>query len=55
MLTSPVEVLRQLFLFEERPNLRPRYNVAPTDELPAVKRPRDPLSKAESVVLWELA
>ena len=37
MLTSPVEALRQLFLFEERPNLRPRYNAAPTDELPIVR------------------
>ncbi len=38
MLTSPVEALRQLFLFEEQPNLRPRYNAAPTDELPIVRR-----------------
>ena len=25
MMTSPVEALRQLFLFQERPNLMPRY------------------------------
>lgn len=36
-ITSPVEALRQLFLFEELPNLQPRYNVAPTQEVPAVR------------------
>ncbi len=35
-LTSPVEAMGQLFLFEERPNLQPRYNIAPTQEAPVV-------------------
>jgi putative SOS response-associated peptidase YedK len=30
MLTLPVEALRQLFMFEQGPNLMPRYNIAPT-------------------------
>ena len=40
-ITTPTEGLRQLFLFEEMPNLAPRYNVAPTQEVPAVRREDD--------------
>ncbi len=40
-LTTPVEGLRQLFEFPEQPNLAPRYNIAPTQEVPAV-RPAPP-------------
>ena len=40
MLTTPVDALRQLFLFTERPNLAPRYNIAPTQEVPIVRRSR---------------
>ena len=36
-LTTPVEGLRQLFEFPERPNLKPRYNIAPTQEVAAVR------------------
>ena len=36
-LTTPVEGLRQLFEFPERPNLKPRYNIAPTQEVVAVR------------------
>lgn len=41
MITSSVEALRQLFHFEERPNLAPRYNVAPTQAVPIVRRSDD--------------
>jgi putative SOS response-associated peptidase YedK len=37
-LTTPVEGLRQLFDFPERPNLAPRYNIAPTQSVAAVRR-----------------
>ena len=37
-LTTPVEGLRQLFEFPEQPNLMPRYNIAPTQEVAAVRR-----------------
>lgn len=37
-LTTPVEGLRQLFEFPEQPNLQPRYNIAPTQEVAAVRR-----------------
>ncbi len=36
-LTSPLEALRELFGFVERPNLQPRANVAPTQEVLAVR------------------
>jgi hypothetical protein len=32
--TPPVEALRQLFMFEQRPNLMPRYYIAPTQDVP---------------------
>jgi len=41
LLTSPVDALRQLFLFEQRPNLMPRYNIAPTQDVPIVRLSRD--------------
>jgi putative SOS response-associated peptidase YedK len=37
-LTTPVEGLRHLFEFPERPNLAPRYNIAPTQEAAVFRR-----------------
>ena len=37
LLTTPVDALRQLFRFTERPNLGPRYNIAPTQDVPIVR------------------
>jgi putative SOS response-associated peptidase YedK len=36
-LTTPAEALRQLFRFENSPNLPPRYNIAPTQTAPVVR------------------
>jgi len=36
-LTSPAEAVRRLFNYPERPNLRPRANIAPTQEVAAVR------------------
>ena len=36
-LTSPLEGVRQVFDFIEQPNLAPRYNIAPTQEVAAVR------------------
>ncbi|MEH6403312.1 MAG: SOS response-associated peptidase [Sneathiella sp.] len=36
-LTSPVEAMRQLFKFNERPNLRLAYNIAPTTKIAAIR------------------
>jgi len=38
VITSPLEGLRALFDFEESPNLAPRYNAAPGQDLPVVRR-----------------
>ncbi|GAB5471735.1 MAG: SOS response-associated peptidase [Rhodospirillales bacterium] len=40
-ITTAPEALRALFAFEERPNLAPRFNVAPTQSVPVVRRDRD--------------
>jgi putative SOS response-associated peptidase YedK len=37
-LTTPVEGMRRLFDFPELPNLAPRYNIAPTQEAPVIRR-----------------
>jgi putative SOS response-associated peptidase YedK len=54
MLTTPVDALRQLFLFTERPNLAPRYNIAPTQEVPVVRRTRDGTARELIMVRWGL-
>ena len=40
-LTTPLEGLRALFLFEESPNLPARYNIAPTQQVAAVRSGED--------------
>ena len=37
IITSPVDSLAEIFGFEERPNLAPRYNIAPTQDVAAVR------------------
>ncbi len=38
MMTAPVEAIRRLFAVTGAPNLPPRYNIAPTQEAPVVRR-----------------
>lgn len=40
-ITQPVEAIQRVFCVSERPNLPPRYNVAPTQDVPAVRRGED--------------
>ena len=40
-LTTPVEGLRRVFGFLEQPNLAPRYNIAPSQEIAAVRLGED--------------
>ena len=40
-LTTPVEGLRLLFDFPEQPNLKPRYNIAPTQDIAAIRNSKD--------------
>jgi putative SOS response-associated peptidase YedK len=54
LMTSPVEALRQLFTFEQRPNLMPRYNIAPTQEVPIVRLTRDGRARELIMVRWGL-
>lgn len=41
-LKASEEELRRLFDFAERPNLAPRFNIAPTQEAPIIRQRRDP-------------
>ncbi len=38
LITTPVEAIRQIFQVDQRPNLAPRYNVAPTQSVPIIRR-----------------
>ncbi len=40
-LTTPVEALRELFRFPEQPNVAPRYNIAPTQNVATVRLGED--------------
>ncbi|HMB75542.1 MAG TPA: SOS response-associated peptidase [Kiloniellaceae bacterium] len=40
-LTTPLEGVRQVFDFAEQMNLPPRYNIAPGQEVPAIRRGED--------------
>ncbi|MBM3600694.1 MAG: SOS response-associated peptidase [Alphaproteobacteria bacterium] len=52
-LTLPVEALIELFEFSERPNLMPRYNIAPTQEIPVV-RPKPEGGRQLTLMRWGL-
>jgi putative SOS response-associated peptidase YedK len=52
--TSP-ELLQRAFGFVELPNLRPRYNIAPTDETAIVRQRREPPGERSlSMLRWGL-
>ncbi|MFN7961933.1 MAG: SOS response-associated peptidase [Thermoanaerobaculia bacterium] len=54
-LSTPGDVLAERFETPEIPGLRPRYNVAPTQEVAAVRRPKGAKSGREMVLLrWGL-
>jgi putative SOS response-associated peptidase YedK len=54
LLTTPVDALSQLFRFAERPNLGPRYNIAPTQEVPIVRRTRAGEGRELLLARWGL-
>ena len=54
LLTTPVDALSQLFRFMERPNLGPRYNIAPTQDVPIVRLTRDGERRELILVRWGL-
>lgn len=54
VMTSPIEAMQQMFGFEERPNLPPRFNVAPSQEVPIVRRRKDGTGRELALVRWGL-
>lgn len=54
MMTSPVDAMQRLFRFEERPNLPPRYNAAPTQDVPIVRRRKEGAGRELALVRWGL-
>ena len=53
-LTTPAEAVRRLFYYGGRPNLRPRYNIAPTDEVPVVRLTREGAARELAMMRWGL-
>ena len=54
-ITSPAEAMRRLFRFAgPLPNLPPRYNVAPTQQVPIVRRARGDGKRELAQVRWGL-
>jgi putative SOS response-associated peptidase YedK len=54
VLTSPLDAVQELFGITERPNLAPRYNVAPSQEVPVVRRTRDGQGRELALLRWGL-
>jgi putative SOS response-associated peptidase YedK len=54
LLITPVDELRQLFLFDQRPNLPPRFNVAPSQPVPIVRLVADKSARELVLARWGL-
>ena len=55
LLKTAIEELMRLFGFTERPNLAPRYNIAPTQEVPVIRQRRAPAGQRSIAALrWGL-
>jgi putative SOS response-associated peptidase YedK len=55
VLKTPPDTLKRHFGFVELPNLRPRYNIAPTDEVPVIRQRREPAGERSLQLLrWGL-
>jgi len=54
LMTSTIEAMRQLFLFDERPNLPPRYNIAPSQAIPIVRLNREGTGRELALARWGL-
>ena len=53
-LHTPIEQLAELFELPEAPSLEPRFNVAPTQQVPAVVAEGDPPRRAVRMMRWGL-
>ena len=54
LLNSPLVELQRVFRFPERPNLEPRYNVAPTQTVPIARLRKDREGRELALVRWGL-
>jgi putative SOS response-associated peptidase YedK len=55
LLKTALEELARIFGFIERPNLAPRYNIAPTLEVPVIRQRREPVGQRSIAALrWGL-
>lgn len=54
LLTSPLDAIRQLAMFDQLPNLRPNYNVAPTHEMPIIRRKKGDRRCELAIAHWGL-
>jgi len=50
LITSPPDVMRRFFGYVEQPNFPPRYNIAPTQPVPIVRRDGD--ARAFALMRW---
>lgn len=53
-ITTPLEAMRGLFDFTGTPNLRPRYNVAPSQDVPIVRLRENGAGREIAQVRWGL-
>lgn len=54
LFTSPLEAIQQIFKFQQRLNLGPNYNVAPTHEMPIIRRQKDASDHELAIARWGL-
>jgi putative SOS response-associated peptidase YedK len=55
LLRTALDELARLFGFVERPNLAPRYNIAPTQDVPVIRQRREPTGQRSVAELrWGL-
>ena len=52
--TSPLEAIQLLFRFDQMTNLGPNYNVAPTHEMPIVRRRKGDRRNELAIARWGL-
>ena len=54
LLTSPLDAIRHLTLFDQSPTLHPNYNVAPADEMPIIRRKKGDRRCELAIARWGL-
>ena len=52
--TSPLEAIQTMFNFDQMSNLRPNWNVAPTHEMPIIRRKKGDRRNKLAIARWGL-